>query len=95
MKEQFLAQYQNGFSENENCWYNAIWEQSGYKKRYATTASEAKLALEKAMKKGQELATKKHVLGTPPFSIESEPDEKHLVTRVRIRRRQVTEWEEV
>ena len=93
-KEQYFAQVQNGFCE-EGTWLNAKTMITLDKGRYCKTKEEAQEWIDKAIKNGQRLATKKHVLGTPPFSIESDPDEKHLITATRIRKRMVTEWEEV
>ena len=93
MKEQYLAQVQNGYSKGE--WWNAKTMLTTEGGRYCKTLEEAQSWIDKAVSKGIELATKKHVMGTPPFSIESEPDEKNLITNTRIRKRKVTEWEEV
>ena len=93
MKEQFIAQIQNGYCA-EGEWWNAklMYSTEG---RYCKTKEEAQQWIDKAVKKGQELAMNKHVIGKPPFSIESGPDEKNLVTNTRIRKRMVTQWEEV
>ena len=93
MREQYLAQYQNGFCKDDQ-WYNAKKVDDLFNSRYCKSLEEAQGWIDKAIKKGQRLATQKHVMGTPPFSIESEPDEMCLVTRTRILKRQVTEWEE-
>lgn len=94
MKEQYLAQFQNGFCE-KNVWLNAKTYLSYNESRFCKTKKEAEEWLNKVIKESQKLATKKHTLGKPPFSIESEPDEKHLVVNTRIRKRIVSEWEEV
>jgi len=98
MKEQYLAQVQDGFCSTDQ-WYNAKkWSDTSNMFNgacYCETLDEAKECIEKCVRRGQKLATEKHVMGTPPFSIESDPDERHLIVNTRIRKRMVTEWEEV
>ena len=96
MKEQYLVQYQNKFMEKEGRWYNAVWLHSGCKKRYADTIEEAKMYLQKAIDDGIRKATKtqcQHIANG--IGISTEPDEDMLVTKTMIRKRYVTEWEEV
>lgn len=92
MKEQYLAEIQNGYCK-EGEWWNAKYMLS-MEGRYCKTKEEAQEWINKAIENGQRLATKKHVMGTPPFSIEFQPNEKDLVKATRIRKRMVTEWEE-
>lgn len=101
MKEQYLAQIQNGYCK-ENEWWNAKMMmltdedmKNGNTGRYCKTLEEAKQWIDKAVRKGQRLATHKNVIGTPPLSIESAPNEKNLVINTRIKKRLVTEWEDV
>ena len=47
------------------------------------------------IQKAIDKSTKAHIMGTPPFSIESRPSDKDKILETRIRVRQVTEWEEV
>ena len=94
MKEQYLAQFQNGFCGKDN-WLNAKLYLKYDENKFCKTKEEAQEWLDKVIKDGQKLATEKHVMGNPPFSIESQPDEKNLVTNTRIKRRYVSEWEEV
>ena len=93
MKEQFLAQIQNGYCK-EGEWWNAkaMLSTEG---RYCKTKEEAQQWIDKAVKKGQQSAIKGTTIGTPPFSIYNKPDEKDLVIATRIRVRQVSEWEDV
>ena len=93
MREQYLAQYQDGFCKDDE-WWNAKAMQT-LNGRYCKSLQEAQEWIDKAVKNGQRLATHKHILGNPPFSIESEPNEQHLVKATRILKRMVTEWEEV
>ena len=92
MKEQYLAEVRNGFCK-ENEWWNAKVMHST-EGRYCKTKEEAEKWIQKAVEQGQRLSTEKHVLGTPPFSIESGPDEKNLIVDTRIRKRMVSQWEE-
>lgn len=92
MKEQYLAEIQNGYSEGK--WWNAKTMLST-EGRYCKTLKEAKSWIDKAVERGIRTAEKGHTLGKPPFSIFTEGSEKDLVTATRIRKRKVTEWEEV
>ena len=97
MRKQYLAEIQNGYCK-ENDWWNVavmLSEPPEEYHRYYKTLEDAQAGIKKAVEKGQELATKKHVMGTPPFSIESAPSEKNLVTATRIRVREVSEWETI
>ena len=89
MKEQYLALIQNGYCK-EGEWWNAklMFAAEG---RYCKTKEEAQSWINKAIEK----STKKHIIGTPPFSIESNPTEKDKIIATRIKVRKVTEWEEV
>ena len=89
MKKQYLAQIRNGWCK-ENEWWNAktMFTTDG---RYCKTKEEAEMWIQKAIDK----STKTHIMGTPPFSIESRPSEKDKILETRIRVREVTEWEEV
>ena len=97
MKEQYLVQYQNKFLERKGMWMNAVLMHSKENKRYASSLKEAQEYLDKAIKHGQRLATKGSTqeIGHTGLGISVEPNEEMLVTNTRIRKRQVTEWEEV
>ena len=94
MREQYLAQIQNGYCK-EGEWWNAKTMLTTEGGRYCKTKEEAQQWIDKAIKKGQYNSTHKTHIGTPPFSIESEPNEKDLVVATRIRVRQVSEWEDI
>ena len=89
MKTQYLAQVQNGYCKKDE-WWNAKMMCST-KGRYCESLDEAQMWINKAI----EQSTKKHVIGTPPFSIESMPTDKDIIINTRIRKRQVTNWEEI
>lgn len=93
MKEQYLAEIQNGYSDGK--WWNAKTMQTTEGGRFCKTREEAKSWIDKAVQRGIQTAEKGHTLGTPPFSIYTKGSEKDLVTASRILRREVTEWEEV
>lgn len=99
MKEQYLAEIRNGYCK-EGEWWNAKMMmltdkdiKDGKGGRYCKAKEEAQQWIDKAVKKGQQIAMNGHHLGTPPFSIYSEPSEKDLVIETRIRVRQVSQWE--
>lgn len=94
MREQYLAQIQNGYCK-EGEWRNAkkmLTTEGGI---YCKTKEEAQQWIDKAVKKGQRSAMNGTHIGTPPFSLYSEPNEKDLVVATRIRVRQVSEWEDI
>ena len=96
MKEQYLVMYQNKFMEKEERWINAVWLHSGCKKRYAETIEEAEMYLQMAIDDGVRKATKiqyQHVANG--IGITTEQNEDMLVTNTKIRKRYVTEWEDV
>lgn len=93
MKKQYLAEIRNGYCK-EGEWWNAKTMMST-EGRYCKTKEEAQQWIDKAVKKGQHNAMYGSHLGTPPFSLYSEPNEKDLVVETRIRVRQVSEWKEV
>lgn len=101
VKEQYLAEVQDGYCE-EGKWCNAKMMtltdeemKSGVSPRYCKSKEEAQQYIDRAIRKGQKRAMYGSHLGTPPFSLYSEPNEKDLITNTRIRKRQVSEWEEV
>lgn len=99
MKEQYLVQYQTKWDveKGEDRWWNAVWLQSGCNKRYASTLKEAQEYLNKAIQNGEKNATKwtTQEIGHSGLGISFEPNEGMRVVNTRIRKRQVTEWEEV
>lgn len=101
VKEQYLAEVQNGYCK-EGEWWNAKMMtltdeemKSGVSSRYCKTKEEAQQYIDRAVRRGQKSAMYGSHLGTPPFSLYSEPNEKDLIINTRIRKRQVSEWEEV
>lgn len=97
MKEQYLVQYQTKWSEERDTWMNAVWMQSGCEKRYANTLEEAQRYLDKAIARGERDATRGSTqeIGHSGLGISFEPNEGLRVTKTRIRKRKVTEWEDV
>ena len=99
MKEQYLAQYQIKWDaeKKEDRWLNAVWLLSGCEKRYADTLEEAQEYLNKAIQNGERNATKCRTqeIGRSGIGISLDPNEGLRVVKTRIRKRQVTEWEEI
>ena len=87
-KKQYLAQIQNGWCEEGDWWNAKMMFSTG---RYCKTKEEAQQWIDKAIEK----STQRSIIGTPPFSLESDPCEKDRITATRIRVREVTDWEEV
>ena len=97
MKEEYLAQFQCEAEVRNNRWLNAVWLGSGCNKRYADTLEEAQMYLDKMVQRG--IQHSKHgdtqEIGNTGLGISVEPSNILLVVNTRIRKRQVTEWEEV
>ena len=94
MRDQYLAQVRNGYCK-EGEWWNAKTMQSFENGRYCKTLEEAQMWIDKAVQKGIKTSQHGSTIGNPPFSIYNEPSEKDLIIETRIKKRQVTEWEEV
>lgn len=97
MKEQYLVQFQDKWNEEKNRWANAVLMLTGGDKRYASTLEEAQSYLDRVIKERQKMATKGYTqeIGKSGLGVTFEGNEGMLVVNTRIRKRQVTEWEEV
>ena len=97
MKEQYLAQFQCEIDAKENRWLNAVWMGSNGEKRFADTLEEAQLYLDKMIQRGINHSKygDTQEIGNSGLGISVEPSNILLVVNTRIRKRKVTEWEEV
>ena len=95
MKEQYLVKAQCKFDEGTDNWFNVVYLLSNCEKRYASSLEEAKMWLDKAIQRGIDNQKHGHTNVVNGIGISTEPSNGLIIVKSQIKKRQVTEWEEV
>ena len=93
-KYQYLAQFKDGYAAKNGRWLNAKMCMGG-DSNYCESEEEAGRWLKKAIELGLKYSKKGSTIAVNGIGISTDPSNMHLVVGTRIRKRKVTEWEEV
>lgn len=95
MKEQFQALCQFKYDEGTDKWCNVVYLLSNCEKRFADTLEEAQMWIDKAIQRGIDRSKHSQTQSIKGIGITTEANDGLLVVKTKIKKRKVTEWEEV